>query len=302
MEYCDQGTLASYLLAHNGKPVTRTAIICQIFAGLNYLFQVGVIHLDIKPQNILVASGPTFKLADFGLAKQLKNSNKTSIEQSQLKCGTMEYIPYFAENTTYFRDLYAFYCLLYYITTHHHLNSGKPVKPVTKRWSSMDTEPIRPNIFTDTEFSCLGNVVQILAKLQTAILSILKKPAQIQPGARASKLENIKGVLSFGSNSGSGSNSANNIITQSLVKQTQRRKLVLNRYDLYSKYYKMLDAELDVISKVHAKPSIVMPAPPHKKPVTISTKLSGTKTKTDVENANNASVAEPPLTPVKPRY
>ena len=166
----------------------------------------------------------------------------------------------------------------------------------------MDTEPIRPNIFTDTEFSCLVNVVQILAKLQTAILSILKKPAQIPPGARASKLANIKGVLSFGSNSGSGSNSANNIITQSLVKQTQRRKLVLNRYDLYSGYYKMLDAELDRLSKTYAKPSIVMPAPPRKKPVTISTELSGNKTKTEHDNANNAGVAEPPLTPVKPRY
>ena len=41
----------------------------QTLLGLGHAHEKGVIHRDLKPDNILLAGGTFVKLADFGLAK-----------------------------------------------------------------------------------------------------------------------------------------------------------------------------------------------------------------------------------------
>jgi len=65
-------------------------ILYQVTKGLRYLHDVGIVHRDIKPTNIIIHAPenedtPTIKLADFGLSKALKsgqshysNSNVTN--------------------------------------------------------------------------------------------------------------------------------------------------------------------------------------------------------------------------------
>jgi serine/threonine protein kinase len=43
----------------------------QIFLGLEFLHENGIVHRDIKPQNILVNKDQTLKIADFGLARNM---------------------------------------------------------------------------------------------------------------------------------------------------------------------------------------------------------------------------------------
>lgn len=45
------------------------AACTQIASGLAYLHEMGVVHLDLKPANILVDRAATAKLADVGFSK-----------------------------------------------------------------------------------------------------------------------------------------------------------------------------------------------------------------------------------------
>jgi len=47
-----------------------TLLLSQIIDGLLYLHQNNIYHLDIKPDNILIDSGPTVKIVDFGSSKR----------------------------------------------------------------------------------------------------------------------------------------------------------------------------------------------------------------------------------------
>jgi serine/threonine protein kinase len=50
-------------------PVARR-LMDHLQAGLKFIHEEGVIHADMKPENILVFKGVVFKIADFGHAKQ----------------------------------------------------------------------------------------------------------------------------------------------------------------------------------------------------------------------------------------
>lgn len=48
-------------------------VMYQIADGLDYIHSQNVIHLDIKPENILISMEGKIKLADFGSSKETKN-------------------------------------------------------------------------------------------------------------------------------------------------------------------------------------------------------------------------------------
>ena len=48
----------------------------QIFSGLNFMHKQGYFHRDIKPENLLLMGPELVKIADFGLAREIR-SKKT---------------------------------------------------------------------------------------------------------------------------------------------------------------------------------------------------------------------------------
>ncbi|MBD2327458.1 serine/threonine-protein kinase [Alkalinema sp. FACHB-956] len=73
MDYCEGGTLRNLLDAYGAlPPILAFSIVQDILAGLAHAHSCGIIHCDIKPENILLHlhhQGWTARLSDFGIAR-----------------------------------------------------------------------------------------------------------------------------------------------------------------------------------------------------------------------------------------
>jgi len=66
-------------------------ILRQVTRGLEAAHRAGIIHRDIKPANILITSGGTVKILDFGLAKDVSDQSQTMTPLGQTM-GTLLYM------------------------------------------------------------------------------------------------------------------------------------------------------------------------------------------------------------------
>jgi eukaryotic-like serine/threonine-protein kinase len=71
MELVDGYTLREFLLEHTGHPLMAegAALIArQIFVALKAAHAKGIVHRDVKPENILISKNGQIQLSDFGIA------------------------------------------------------------------------------------------------------------------------------------------------------------------------------------------------------------------------------------------
>ncbi|MCL0059180.1 serine/threonine protein kinase, partial [Dehalococcoidia bacterium] len=77
MEYADKGNLEALSKPVEAEEAAR--IIFEILSGLKYAHDKGVIHRDLKPQNVLLTGDLTPKISDWGLSKVVAESKSSSI-------------------------------------------------------------------------------------------------------------------------------------------------------------------------------------------------------------------------------
>ena len=91
MDYIDGQNLKYHTLTQGSMDAFRALDYAkQIAIGLDTAFKHGVVHRDIKPQNIVINSQDVVKITDFGLARSRET---VTLTQSNVFMGTAYYIP-----------------------------------------------------------------------------------------------------------------------------------------------------------------------------------------------------------------
>ena len=118
MEHVESETLSDLLRRRQRlEPAEAVTLALQVCAGLETAHDAGLVHRDIKPQNLLLTATGTLKIADFGIARSLDG---TRLTEAGTVLGTAAYIaPEQAagETVTAAADVYALGAVLYELLT-----------------------------------------------------------------------------------------------------------------------------------------------------------------------------------------
>ncbi|ACL26080.1 Stk1 family PASTA domain-containing Ser/Thr kinase [Chloroflexus aggregans] len=188
MEYVAGVTLKQLINREAPFAIPRAVRIGeQIARGLHAAHRAGLIHRDIKPQNIIVTDDGQVRITDFGVAK---SHLSTAMTETGITLGTADYIaPEQAQGhpATPQSDIYAVGVVLYEMLTGRLPFTGdNPVAVVMKHISELPPPPRRYN-------------PHIPAALEAIILRALAKdPAQRQRTALelAEELHNYEQLIS----------------------------------------------------------------------------------------------------------
>ena len=92
MEYVDGRTLRDVINREAPlTPLRALEAIEPVLAALAAAHDAGLVHRDVKPENVLISDRGQVKVADFGLAKAI--SSQTSTATQGLLIGTVSYLP-----------------------------------------------------------------------------------------------------------------------------------------------------------------------------------------------------------------
>ena len=123
-EFVPDGDLSQFV-STDGEPtltpLAATRLIADTLEGLAYIHDAGIVHRDMKPENVLVArdNGSLIpKVADFGLSRSYERHGGTITQRGEVG-GTMAYLA--PEQVTNFKrsrppvDVYSTGVCLYYL-------------------------------------------------------------------------------------------------------------------------------------------------------------------------------------------
>ena len=121
MEYVDGMTLREYLNERGGKLTSRETVhfISQILKALDHAHRNGVVHRDIKPQNIMLLDNGQLRMMDFGIARISRAENQLTGGKAM---GSVHYIsPEQAkgDETDFTSDIYSVGVMMYEMLSGH---------------------------------------------------------------------------------------------------------------------------------------------------------------------------------------
>lgn len=214
MEYVDGGNLDTYIAQH--KSLTEAESIeyaKQIGSALSYMHAHKMLHLDLKPGNIMLRKNKEAVLIDFGLSKQYDENGKPETSTT-VGSGTPGYAP--IEQSNYHEgkdfpatmDVYALGATMYKMLTgirppeaSEILNDGFPAYELQKRQVS-------------------DSLIASIAK----VMSAMKKDRPQSVAAFLETLGNKNTKVTFENDENTISTDANYILTDNIPVRESRKK------------------------------------------------------------------------------
>ncbi|MBL8730255.1 MAG: protein kinase [Planctomycetes bacterium] len=185
MELMHEGSLEDWLKQNGAMPVDRALrVVADAAAGLAYAESLGIVHRDIKPDNLMLDQHGAVKIADLGLASTIEENDGQSI-------GTPHFMApeqVLRKDVDHRTDLYALGCTFYRLVTGRTPFRGQTVKDILRAQVKEEPEPpqkAHPDVPAE-----VGNIVLRLMqkapadRYQTANALLEDLDALLQPPAK----------------------------------------------------------------------------------------------------------------------
>jgi serine/threonine-protein kinase len=197
MELVEGQDLAS-ILRENGALAPRQAarVAAEVAKALQAAHVRGIVHRDVKPSNILIGRDGRVKVADFGIARAISESQMTAAGT------TMGSVAYFSpeqargEQATFASDVYALGIVLFEALTGQRPFSGDGAAAIAL--ARLTTTPPRPSALRSTVPPALDSIV---------LRAMALDPAQ-RYGSAAAMASALEGYLTEPAGPGAGSAAA----------------------------------------------------------------------------------------------
>ncbi len=181
MDLVEGPTVGTWIRKNGVLPPHESAAIgLGIARGLSAIHEAALLHRDLKPDNVMLASGATPVITDLGIAKSLQDE---SLTMSGALLGTPLYMaPEQARGaeTSYATDLYALGAILYECTTGAPPHRGPDLFVLLNELRTREPDPLPPGV---------------PAALADLILRLLRKEPSERPESAAAVAAEFEGLL-----------------------------------------------------------------------------------------------------------